>query len=448
MDSLIWQLLLQLFLIFLNAVFACAEIAVLSVNELSLKRLANEGNKRAVRLQKLTSHPAKFLATIQVAITLSGFLGSAFAADNFSELIVNGLIKIGAKIPPATLHTLSVILITIILSYITLVFGELVPKRIAMKKTERIALGLSAPVTFISKLFAPIVWLLTVSTNGILRLLGISPEAEEEEVTEEEIRFMVDVGSENGAIDVSEKEIINNVFEFDDISLDELCTHRTEISMLWSDESDKQWEETITQSRHSMYPVCGESVDDIIGVLSTKDYFRLKDKSRESVMHRAVRPAYFVPESISAAVLFANMKKTHNYFAVVLDEHGGMSGIVTMMDLLEQIVGDFEYDDDPEPEASIERIDSNTWKILGQPLLEDITEKMGVEFDDDEDFDTFSGLVFDAYGFIPPDGSVFEVDAHGIHIKVTQIEDHKVQQATVCLLNPETKSEQAETSGM
>ena len=242
MDSLIWQLLLQLFLIFLNAVFACAEIAVLSVNELSLKRLANEGNKRAVRLQKLTSHPAKFLATIQVAITLSGFLGSAFAADNFSELIVNGLIKIGAKIPPATLHTLSVILITIILSYITLVFGELVPKRIAMKKTERIALGLSAPVTFISKLFAPIVWLLTVSTNGILRLLGISPEAEEEEVTEEEIRFMVDVGSENGAIDVSEKEIINNVFEFDDISLDELCTHRTEISMLWSDESDEQWE--------------------------------------------------------------------------------------------------------------------------------------------------------------------------------------------------------------
>ena len=225
--TLIWQIILQILLISLNAVFACTEIAVISMNDNKLEKMAAEGNRKAKRLFNLTSQPAKFLSTIQVAITLSGFLGSAFAADNFSEILTDLLIKIGTPIPASTLDAISVVVITLILSYFTLVFGELVPKRVAMKNPEKIALGISAFISAIAKLFAPVVWLLTVSTNGILRLLGIDPNAEDEEVTEEEIRMMVDAGSEKGTIDIEEKEIIQNVFEFDDLSVGEIATHRT-----------------------------------------------------------------------------------------------------------------------------------------------------------------------------------------------------------------------------
>ncbi|MDO4572617.1 MAG: DUF21 domain-containing protein, partial [Clostridia bacterium] len=201
MDSIWFPLLLQVFLIALNAVFACAEIAVITLNDIKLSRLAASGDRRAQRLARLTSQPARFLATIQVAITLSGFLGSAFAADNFSDRIVDAFVRAGSQIPPGTLNTITVIIITLILSYFTLVFGELVPKRVAMKNAESLALGMSGLIAFISRAFAPLVWLLTISTNCILRLLGIDPNAEDEEATEENIRMMVDVGSEKGTID-------------------------------------------------------------------------------------------------------------------------------------------------------------------------------------------------------------------------------------------------------
>ncbi|HEX3023389.1 MAG TPA: CNNM domain-containing protein, partial [Lachnospiraceae bacterium] len=243
-DPLIWQIILQIILIALNAIFACAEIAVISMNDNKLAKLASQGDKRALRLTALTSQPARFLATIQVAITLSGFMGSAFAADNFSDRLVSGLVNMGVTIPESTLNSISVIIITLILSYFTLVFGELVPKRVAMKKAEKLALGMSALVSSISRIFAPIVWLLTTSTNGLLRLLGIDPNEEDEEVTEEEIRMMVDAGSEKGTIDNDEKELIQNVFEFDDLTVEEICTHRTEVSLLWMDESMEQWENT------------------------------------------------------------------------------------------------------------------------------------------------------------------------------------------------------------
>ena len=252
MYDILWQLLLQVLLIGLNAVFACAEIAVLSVSETKLERMAADGNRKAARLRKLTVQPARFLATIQVAITLSGFLGSAFAADNFSELLVQWLVGLGVGIPAKTLDTISVILITIILSYFTLVFGELVPKRLAMKKSEQLALGMSGLISAISKFFAPLVWLLTVSVNGVLRLLHVDPEGDEEEVSEEEIRMMVDAGSERGAIDPEEQSFIQNVFEFDNLTAGEIATHRTEVDLLWLDETPEQWDETIRGSRHSM----------------------------------------------------------------------------------------------------------------------------------------------------------------------------------------------------
>ena len=220
MDTLLWQIVLQIILIALNAIFASAEIAIISMNDNKITKLSAEGNRRAKRLEKLTSEPARFLSTIQVAITLSGFLGSAFAAENFSDLIVDALVKAGVRIPAETIDGIAVVLITLLLSYFTLVFGELVPKRVAMKNAEKMALGMSGFISTVSAVFKPIVWFLTISTNGVLRLMGIDPNSEDEEVTEEEIIMMVDAGSEKGTIDKDEKEIIQNVFEFDDLTAD------------------------------------------------------------------------------------------------------------------------------------------------------------------------------------------------------------------------------------
>lgn len=431
-DPILWKIILQVILILLNAIFACAEIAIISMNDNKLSKLASQGDKRAIRLATLTRQPARFLATIQVAITLSGFLGSAFAADNFSDRLVNFLVESGVKIPVSTLNSISVVFITLILSYFTLVFGELVPKRIAMKKAETLALAMSALITFISKLFAPIVWFLTASTNTLLRLLGIDPNEEDEEVTEEEIRMMVDAGSEKGTIDYVEKEMIQNIFEFDDLTVGEICTHRTEVSLLWTDESIEQWENTIHQSRHSLYPVCDESVDDIVGVLNAKDYFRLNEKTYDSIMEAAVRPAYFVPETIKADVLFRSMKKSRNYFAVVLDEYGGMSGIVTMNDLVQQLVGEIDDEDMIERELKIENIDSQTWNILGNTPLEEVEEQLNVSLPTDE-YDTFGGFIFGTLGTIPDDGSQFEIEVNGLTIKVIEVKDHRVEKAVVCL---------------
>ena len=278
-QTLIWQILLQIILIALNAVFACAEIAVISSNDSKMEQLASQGDKRAGRIVKFTSQPARFLATIQVAITLAGFLGSAFAADNFSDKLTNWLLGLGIPIPAATLDALSVILITVVLSYFTLIFGELVPKRLAMKKAEQLAMGMSALLTFVSKLFAPIVWILTLSTNGILRLLGVDPNADDDEVSEEEIRMMVDAGNRKGVIDPEENAFIQNVFEFDDITVGEFATHRTEIDFLWLDESLEQWEQIIHESRHTLYPICDETVDNVRGILNIKDYFALPEKT-------------------------------------------------------------------------------------------------------------------------------------------------------------------------
>jgi len=432
-DPIIWQLLLQLILISLNAIFACAEIAVISMNKTKIARLSAAGDKRAEKLAKLTEQPARFLSTIQVGITLAGFLASAFAAENFSDRLVNWLIKTGVKIPAETLDTIAVIAITLILSYFTLVLGELVPKRVAMKKAEQLALRMSSFVYLISELFAPVVWLLTTSTNGILQLLGLDPQAEDNVITEEEIRMMVYEGSKRGAINHSENEMIQNIFEFDDKTAEEVMTHRTEVSVLWVDESDEQWEKTITESSHSYYPVCDETTDNVIGVLRTKDYFRIKDKTRANVMKHAVKPAYFVPETVRTDVLFRNMKKTRNHFAVVLDEHGGMSGIITMYDLLEELVGDLEDDASvPEEPPLIERIDSQTWKLQGSTPLKLVAKQLGVTLPV-EDYDTFAGFVFGLLGFIPEDGSTPELEAYGLTIKVLEIKDHQLEKAVICL---------------
>lgn len=428
-DPLIGQLVLQAILIACNAVFACAEIAVISMNDMKLAKMAAEGDKRAIRLAKLTSQPARFLATIQVAITLSGFLGSAFAADNFSERITQALVDAGTAIPIQTINAVSVILITLILSYLTLIFGELVPKRLAMKNAEKLALGMSGLISFISKAFAPLVALLTVSTNGVLRLLGVDPNQEDEKVTEEEIRMMVDVGSEKGTIEESEKEMIQNVFEFDDVSAGEILTHRKSVDLLWSDEGDEEWAKVIHESRHSYYPVLGEDGDDVIGILDAKTYFRLDDRSRETVMEQAVLPPYFVPETIKADDLFREMKRTRRHFVVVMDEYGGMCGIVTMNDLLEEIVGDLPEAGEEQP-CLITPLEDGGYLMPGCVPLDAITDKLGVELPNDE-YDTLNGLVFDAIGAIPEDGTTFELSAHGLYIRVLDVQDRLITKAEV-----------------
>ena len=448
MDSdIVGSILLQVVLIAVNAVFACAEIAVVSCNDAKLEKMAQEGNKKAAKLFRLTEQPSRFLATIQVVITLSGFLGSAFAAENFSGRFVSVLVDAGVQIPEKTLDAIAVVLITLLLSYITLIFGELVPKRLAMHNSEKIALGVSGLVTAASKIFAPLVGLLTVSTNGILRLFGIDPNEDDDQVTEEEIRMMVDAGSEKGTIDNEEKDMIQNVFEFDDLTIDEICVHRTDVDLLWVEDSIEEWEQLIHESRHSYYPVCGETVDDIIGVLDAKDYFRLRTKDRDHVMKEAIKQPYFVPENIKAATLFQNMKKTGNYFAVVLDEYGGMVGIVTLNDLVEELVGDLGSDDSNIPdddEPRIEKLPDGSLSVTGNVELDDLEDALDIELDQEE-HDTLTGLVFDALGMIPDDGEQdITLEAEGMRIHVTSIADHQVNAAQVWLLPKEAPPEDEE----
>ena len=428
--SLWGPLVLQFILLFVNAVFASAEIAVISMNDNRIAKMMLEGDKRAIRLSKLTEQPSQFLSIIQIAITLAALLGGAFAAENFASRLTNLLINIGVNIPFSVLNSVSVVLITLLLSYVTLVLGELVPKRVAMKNAERLALSLSGLLYFISKIFAPLVWLLTASTNGVLRLLRIDPNAADDEVTEEDIRMMVDVGSEKGSINESEKEMIQNVFEFDNKTAEEVMTHRTEAVILWLDETEEEWDNKISESRHSRYPVCDGSADNVIGVLHVKEYYTIEDKSRENIMKNAVKPAYYVPETVRTDVLFQNMKKSRNHFAVVFDEYGGMSGIITMNDLLEQIVGDIDDDYLTPEEEEIKQIGDNTWKIKGSAYLDDVSKELGVSLPD-EDFDTFGGLVFGILGIIPEDGSTLELEEYGLKIVVTEIKGRRLETATV-----------------
>jgi len=432
LDNILLMILLQLALIALNAVFACAEIAVIQFNDNKLARMAESGDKRAMQLSRLTDQPARFLATIQVAITLSGFLGSAFAAENFSDPIVQGLLNLGLPLSESALHSIVVILITIILSYFTLVFGELVPKRVAMRKAEKLALGMAGMISAISKVFAPLVSLLTASTNLVLRLMGIDPNEEDEEVSEEEIRMMVDVGSETGAIDDDEKEFIQNVFEFDDITAGEIVTHRTDITVLFTEESDEAWKSTIYESRYTLYPVCEDSADNIIGILHAKEYLRLEDKSREAVMAKAVKPPYYVPENVRADILFRNMKASRNRLAVVLDEYGGLCGIVTMNDLVELLVGDLGDDDNPEDkdDESIEQTGERTWKIAGRADLEEVEKQLGIDLPD-EDHETFNGYIFSILGTVPQDGTTMDVETELMRVHITDILDHQIESAVV-----------------
>lgn len=426
------SIILLVVLIALNAVFASAEIAVISMNDKRLKWLAEEGDKRAVKLTSLTEQPARFLATIQVAITLAGLLSSAFAADNFAGPIVEKLFAMGVRLPAGTLKNIVVVLITLLLAYFNLVFGELVPKRIAMKRSESLALSMAGMLAAISRLFAPLVALLTVSTNGVLWLLGFREGSEEEKLTEEEILMILEEGNEQGLLDAQETEIIQNVFELGDISCEQLCTHRMDVIALEEEEPAEQWEAVIHAHRHTYYPVYRESKDHITGLLDARDYYRLQEKTREEVFKYAVRPAYFVPEEIKAATLLRNMRQKKKYFAILIDEYGGMTGIVTAHDLIEALVGTL-----PEEEAVEEKdilpIRENLWKIRGDAEIGEINELLGVALPDTS-WETFNGFLYQLLGRVPEDGETLQCTYNNLEIQIDCVKKHRIEEATVQLV--------------
>ena len=426
---MIGAFILQIVLIAVNALFASSEIAVISMSEARLKILAEEGDRRAKRLMALTRQPAKFLATIQVAITLAGLLGGAFAAENFADPIVDLILSLGASVPRQALHSAVVVLITLVLTYFSIVFGELVPKRLAMKKTEALSLQLSGILYFMSKLCAPLVWLLTVSTNALLRLLGIDPNQNEEVVTEDEIKMMLMEGSQQGTIENDENEIIQNVFDMNDTTAEEVSTRRRDVVCLYLADEMDVWAQTIRDHLYTYFPVCGESQDDVVGVLNTKDYFRLDDLSRRSVMKHAVDKPFFVPEGIRADALFSRMKQERKYFAIVIDEYGGMSGIVTVHDLMEELVGTMD-DEDTVRQVEIQKIGENCWEIRGSASLEEVAEERDVQLPTDE-HETFNGLICGIVGRVPDEGEQFSCEGYGLKIDVKNVSGHRVETTVV-----------------
>ena len=423
------EFLIILLLIILNGFFAMSEIAMISARRSNLEMQARQGDAGARQAQKLIEDPDKFLSTIQIGITLIGILTGIYSGDALAAKFGRELALLGIPLRTATIA--AQVTIVVIVTYLTLIFGELVPKRIGMNTAEKIACAVARPMRALSVAASPFVWLLSRSTAGVTRLLGLRKS--DSKVTEEEIRMMVDAGGEKGTIDRSEQEIIQNVFEFDDLTAGEIATHRTDIVILWEEDDDKEWEKTIYEHRYSQFPVCGESVDDVIGILNSKDYFRLADRSRKNVMENAVRAPYFVPEAVKADVLFRDMQHSRRGFVVVLDEYGGMSGILTMNDLVEQLVGDLDDEDDViETEEDIVHLPDGNWRIRGSALIEDVAEQLNIKLPCDE-YDTFGGYVFATLGRIADDGTTFSIETDIMNIDVLEIRDHRIETTVVRL---------------
>ena len=428
-------LLVQVALIAINAFFAAAEIAVVSLSETKLRHQAEEGDKKAAKLLKMMLEPSGFLSTIQIAITLAGFLGSAFAADNFSDPLVDLIVnKWGfTAIPAGTLNTLCVVLITLILSYFTLVLGELVPKRVAMKKPEGVARAVCGIIGGVAVCVKPVVWFLTKSVNGVLRLFGIDPAADEENVTEDEIRMMVDMGEEKGAIESNERDMIENIFEFNNMAAADCMTHRTDMVALQVDETQEEILKTIAESGKSRFPIYDEDLDDILGTVTTRDFLLSLSMGEKKTLRDILRPAYFVPESVRTDVLFRDMQVKKTHLAIVVDEYGGTSGLITMEDLLEEIVGNIDDEYDPATPQDIQKISENTYRIAGATDLETINEALGLEIPLSEAFDTLGGLVFSCLATIPKDGTHPEVKCHNLSIRVDEMVDRRVEWAIVTI---------------
>lgn len=426
---MISQIIVLIILIFLNAFFAASEIAFISLNDAKVSKQAKSGDKRAKQVLKMLENPSRFLATIQIGITLAGFLSSAFASDAFASRLAPILNSLIPAVSIGVWQSISIIIITIILSFFTLVFGELVPKRLAMKNYEKIAFATIGVIRTIYILTIPFVKLLTVCTNLVSKLFGVS-EKDEEVVTEEEIKMMVDEGEEKGSIEENEKELINNVFEFNDTTVSEIMTHRTDIFALNIDMNVNELIEELEEYTYSRIPVYEETIDEIKGILYLKDLLKYVKTKRNIKLKSIIRPAYFVARSKPIDELFKELQKNNNQMAIVLDEYGGTAGLITMEDILEELVGDI-FDEYDEIETEYEKIDENTYLVSGSININDLSKILEVEIEEG-DYDTLSGYLQEKLGRIPDDEEKPIIETNKITYKIEEYEDKRIVKVKVC----------------
>ncbi|MBI6871549.1 hemolysin family protein [Clostridium aciditolerans] len=426
-SSILLELLLILVLVLINAFFAASEMAIVSLNKNKVNHLAEEGNVKAKYLLKLLNEPSKFLATIQVGITLAGFLASASAATNISKHLSNVLNKF--SIPGS--NEISVVVITVLLSYVTLVFGELFPKRIALQKSEQIAMFAIKPILFVSKITSPFVKMLTASTNILVKIFGMNLDNLEEKVSEEEIRSMIKVGEENGVINEIEKDMIDSIFKFDDTLAKEIMTPRINVFALELGTPIDELLNQISEEQYSRIPIYENDIDNIIGVLYMKDLFiQLKNKDIENInIKTLLRQPHFVPETKNIDALFRELQSTNNHMAILIDEYGGFSGIVTIEDLIEEIMGNIfdEYDENTD---YIKKIDSNTYLINGLIPIDEVNESLNINLPSD-DIDTIGGFVVTLLGTIPKDDDDSTIEYDNLKFKIEKVNEKRIEELKV-----------------
>ena len=443
--SIIIKIVTLFALIFVNAFFSMSEMAIVTLNDNKIDKMAEQGNKKAKQIKKLTENTSSFLSTIQIGVTLAGFLTSATAAQSFAEILANAIGKtpVVEVIPVGIISGFSTVVITLIMSYFSLVLGELVPKKIAMSKPEKMAFMAAPILVFVAKITKPVVKFLALSTNGVLRLIGIDPHADEEVVTEEEIRMMVDVGGEKGVIEDVQIEMINNIFEFDDIDVADIMTHRTDMICIDVEESLQEAVKLSIENGFSRIPVYEEDPDDIIGVLYIKDFLKYVGTNlpKTKAIKDMMRPAYYVPETKRCGELFTEMTEKRVQMAVVVDEYGGTAGIVTLEDLLESIVGNIQDEYDQEDEE-ISIINDTTFEVDGITDIEEVEEHTGKKFPEG-DYDTIGGYIISVLGFLPEDGQMNEVTFENVKFTVLNVEERRIGKVKIEIL-PEEKKEETE----
>lgn len=433
---LLLQLLFLGFLILLNAFFASSEVALISLKPATVRRLGTEGGRRGRRLADLVGNSGRFLATVQVGVTFAGFMASAFAADTFSEPVTGWLYGLGFQfLSKKILGGVIMVAITILLSYISLVFGELVPKQLGLRYAEAVALNVAGPIDFIARVTAPFVWFLNASVNFVLRLFGVTP-GNSQEVTEEEIRMMVDIGEENGAIESDEKRMIENVFEFNNTTAAEVMTHRTEMVALDIEAPPEEVEKVLMSCGFSRVPVYREDIDEIIGFLHFREYLSAKVQGNSAPdIRKLLKPVYLAPETMRANILFHNMQSKKFGMAIILDEFGGTSGLVTIEDLLEEIVGSL-YDEYDEADIEIEQLGEGEWRIDGSMRLDEISRRLDLALPEEE-YDTIGGLVFGMLNEVPTVGATVELPVSGISIRVESVEERRVDKVILQYTPPQ-----------
>ena len=418
------QIAVLVVLILLNAYFAASEIAFISLNDAKIEKQAKEGNKKAKQIYKMLKNPSKFLATIQIGITLAGFLSSAFASDAFADKLAPMLNNLLPMLGTDTWRTISIILITILLSFFTLVFGELVPKRLAMKYYEKVSFGTIGVIRGISFITAPFVKLLTFSTNVISKIFGVK-ENEEEIVTEEEIKMMIDEGEEKGTI-----ELLNNVFEFNDTTASEIMTPRIDIFALKISQDLYEVLDELDDYKYSRIPVYEDTIDNIKGIILIKDILKdLRDKKKINIK-KLIKEVHFVPESVPIDKLFRQLQRNKMQMAIVIDEYGGTAGLVTMEDILEELVGNI-FDEHDEEELEYELIDENTYMVNGNISIGDLEKIIGIEISDG-DYETLSGYLLGKLEELPPEGEETIIEDGKLTYKIEEYEDKRIKRVKIC----------------